>query len=414
MDSHPHKTPHPFPCICSHSFLAGGHGALTFELQAVHGVPCTLIEPRPFTLSKGQRRYLELQQRDKLQQQQQQQDVGIEADIIGGAIGREAAEGAAASSDQDPDLDPDQDQDLDPDQGMFDGACLDLFMQQRSPAEEVESADGSGSRSRSPEERAAVGSHSGTEAAAAREGDTSISSPLLPAAACVGDTSVSSPLLTVREAGFVQLQACFTPDLWGASRLPSSGGALSPAAATTTAPDQMALTSVSPDGTTTGDSGGAAPAGSSGVTESNTSSGAPFSEAVRLHLASCSLVVGLHPDQATDSILEFALAHGKPFAIVPCCVFPTLFTNRRLRGGGNRATELLGQSVPVADGDLSAADSGACDSAAADVADDGVGGVPVVSHGQLVAYLAERGGSGCRVVQLPLMGANTVVYRKGA
>jgi len=39
-------------------------------------------------------------------------------------------------------------------------------------------------------------------------------------------------------------------------------------------------------------------------------------------LQSCSLVLGLHPDQATDSIVDFALQFNKPFAVVPCCVFP--------------------------------------------------------------------------------------------
>lgn len=39
-------------------------------------------------------------------------------------------------------------------------------------------------------------------------------------------------------------------------------------------------------------------------------------------LQACSLVLGLHPDQATDSIVDFAMQYGKPFAVVPCCVFP--------------------------------------------------------------------------------------------
>ena len=39
-------------------------------------------------------------------------------------------------------------------------------------------------------------------------------------------------------------------------------------------------------------------------------------------LQTCSLVLGLHPDQATDSIVDFAMHFGKPFAVVPCCVFP--------------------------------------------------------------------------------------------
>ncbi|GLC52433.1 hypothetical protein PLESTB_000628600 [Pleodorina starrii] len=54
---------------------------------------------------------------------------------------------------------------------------------------------------------------------------------------------------------------------------------------------------------------------------------------VRELLAGCSLVVGLHPDQATEAILDFALETGKPFALVPCCVFPRLYPHRRLRLG---------------------------------------------------------------------------------
>lgn len=33
----------------------------------------------------------------------------------------------------------------------------------------------------------------------------------------------------------------------------------------------------------------------------------------------CDLVVGMHPDGATRVIVEYAAAHGVPFAIVPCC-----------------------------------------------------------------------------------------------
>lgn len=29
----------------------------------------------------------------------------------------------------------------------------------------------------------------------------------------------------------------------------------------------------------------------------------------------------MHPDEATDAIVAFALEQRKPFAIVPCCVF---------------------------------------------------------------------------------------------
>jgi hypothetical protein len=34
---------------------------------------------------------------------------------------------------------------------------------------------------------------------------------------------------------------------------------------------------------------------------------------------SCDLLVGMHPDGATRIIVEYAAAHRRPFAIVPCC-----------------------------------------------------------------------------------------------
>eukprot|EP00960_Hanusia_phi_P038702 753557-Hanusia_phi.AAC.3 len=39
-------------------------------------------------------------------------------------------------------------------------------------------------------------------------------------------------------------------------------------------------------------------------------------------LQNCSCVVGMHPDQATEPIVDFAIAMNKPFAVIPCCVFP--------------------------------------------------------------------------------------------
>ena len=46
-------------------------------------------------------------------------------------------------------------------------------------------------------------------------------------------------------------------------------------------------------------------------------------------ILSCSLLVGLHPDEATEAIVDVALQVEKSFAIVPCCVFPSLFPHRR-------------------------------------------------------------------------------------
>ena len=43
-----------------------------------------------------------------------------------------------------------------------------------------------------------------------------------------------------------------------------------------------------------------------------------------------SLIVGMHPDEATEEIVDVALHHGKPFAIVPCCVFPKNSSQKNL------------------------------------------------------------------------------------
>jgi hypothetical protein len=55
--------------------------------------------------------------------------------------------------------------------------------------------------------------------------------------------------------------------------------------------------------------------------------------------SSITLVVGLHPDQATEAIVDCALRANKPFAVVPCCVFPLLFPERQLSGQPVRSYE---------------------------------------------------------------------------
>jgi Zinc finger C-x8-C-x5-C-x3-H type (and similar) len=86
-------------------------------------------------------------------------------------------------------------------------------------------------------------------------------------------------------------------------------------------------------------------------------------------LADCSMVIGMHPDQATEAAVDFALQMNKPFAVVPCCVFSTHFPRRRLR--------------------------------------DGVTKVKTTS--QLVQYLAEKDDR-IRVETLPFEGMNQVVF----
>ena len=46
-----------------------------------------------------------------------------------------------------------------------------------------------------------------------------------------------------------------------------------------------------------------------------------------------SCLVGFHPDEVTEDIVDMALRHGKLFAVVPCCVFPSFFPMRKLDNG---------------------------------------------------------------------------------
>ena len=44
----------------------------------------------------------------------------------------------------------------------------------------------------------------------------------------------------------------------------------------------------------------------------------------------CSIIIGMHPDQATEHIIDFAIANNKPFAVIPCCVYSKQFPRRRM------------------------------------------------------------------------------------
>ncbi|CAE7269483.1 KEAP1, partial [Symbiodinium pilosum] len=48
----------------------------------------------------------------------------------------------------------------------------------------------------------------------------------------------------------------------------------------------------------------------------------------------CSALVALHPDEATEAVVDAALRLRKSFVVVPCCVFARLFPTRTLGGRG--------------------------------------------------------------------------------
>lgn len=44
----------------------------------------------------------------------------------------------------------------------------------------------------------------------------------------------------------------------------------------------------------------------------------------------CSIIIGFHPDQPTEAIVDWALRLDKPFAVLPCCEHASLFPLRRV------------------------------------------------------------------------------------
>jgi hypothetical protein len=103
--------------------------------------------------------------------------------------------------------------------------------------------------------------------------------------------------------------------------------------------------------------------------------GAAFEGAHGELLRRVALVVGFHPDEATEPLVDFALRAGLPVAVVPCCVCARAAPGRRM-----------------ADGE------------------------PVHSAAQFVRYLEEmfaRAGRRAGRDVLPLAGANVVLYEGG-
>jgi hypothetical protein len=49
-------------------------------------------------------------------------------------------------------------------------------------------------------------------------------------------------------------------------------------------------------------------------------------------LKDCTSIVALHPDEATEAIVDTAVANRIPFCIVPCCVFCRLYPHRQHNG----------------------------------------------------------------------------------
>lgn len=100
-------------------------------------------------------------------------------------------------------------------------------------------------------------------------------------------------------------------------------------------------------------------------------------------LESASVLVGVHSDQATESIIDAALRLNMPFAVVPCCVFPHLFPERRFQAAAGVRDGNKGYILPPAS---------------------------VISYEEFIDYLLQKDGSIMKDF-LPFVGRNVVLYR---
>ena len=76
-----------------------------------------------------------------------------------------------------------------------------------------------------------------------------------------------------------------------------------------------------------------------------------FLSSLSIPPSSVSLVVGLHPDEATEPLVSAALELGIDFCVIPCCVFSGDFPHRRMEDGGGVSSyedfcKYLGQKDP--------------------------------------------------------------------
>ena len=58
-----------------------------------------------------------------------------------------------------------------------------------------------------------------------------------------------------------------------------------------------------------------------------------FFEKHDIDVSEVRLVIGMHPDEATEPLVNNALGNHVNFAVIPCCVFSQMFPQRRLDNG---------------------------------------------------------------------------------
>lgn len=323
--------------------IAGGRGDVSFELQTVRGIRCTLIDPRPQKLSKSQRKWLQ-------QFGQHRPCVAADTKVISNTalVNCSDAETPAAG------------------QGNDSSASIDS-----SPGESASTAastiqSASCAATKRPPDHTAAQEHLPASASALPPIDQPASDDNLTA----GDAVTHATCSDLQDQAFKDITvdicspqpASLEPALADPQPHPANphqtpiSPQLAPADAVMSfsrhesAAAKVASLAHGPHGDEghTYTHGGGAQKGSEDLrgslsqqiqAEFNESSWSD--ETLAKQLQSCSFVLGLHPDQATDSIVDFAMQFNKPFAVVPCCVFPRQFQHRRLFVAGAAVQPVL-------------------------------------------------------------------------
>ena len=109
---------------------------------------------------------------------------------------------------------------------------------------------------------------------------------------------------------------------------------------------------------------------------------------------------GMHPDQATESIIDAALLLNLPCAVVPCCVFPSLFPHRRVSQSAIDA---------YANGTLGRGHASGAKAGDETVESNTDASIPVVTYNEFLAYLLAKDAR-LQLHYLPIKGRNRVIF----
>jgi hypothetical protein len=116
-------------------------------------------------------------------------------------------------------------------------------------------------------------------------------------------------------------------------------------------------------------------------------------------LSASSVLVGMHPDQVTEAIVDVAIRYQKPFAAVPCCVFTNLFPERVMR-------------IPTCGNEVGQDNDASRSSSGFGAEDCDLKYKSVQTYEEFIEYLVAKHGS-IRTFELPFLGRNKVVYSLG-